>query len=86
MLYQFYTIGLKKCKYTINKYIVKLPLKKYFMQIADEFWKKWNFPNCVGTTDCKHIGPEKSGYLFFNYKIVQCLHWKKNYKEYVCNV
>ena len=39
--------------------------------IADKFWKKWQFPQCLGAVDGKHIvmmKPQKSGSLYFNYK------------------
>jgi len=39
--------------------------------IADEFYEKWNFPNCVGSIDGKHIRlrcPKNSGSMFYNYK------------------
>lgn len=42
-----------------------------FEKIADEFNKKWNFPNCIGAVDGKHVRimcPKNSGSLFYNYK------------------
>lgn len=40
-------------------------------QVASEFEKQWNFPNCLGAIDGKHcvtIQPPKSGSHFINYK------------------
>lgn len=51
--------------------LLKMPTKDDLIQISEEFWKRWNFPNCVGAIDGKHIrifAPGKSGSLFFNYK------------------
>ncbi|KAF0709027.1 protein ANTAGONIST OF LIKE HETEROCHROMATIN PROTEIN 1-like [Aphis craccivora] len=51
--------------------LLKPPSKEDLIQIARDFWEKWNFPNCVGSIDGKHIRifcPGKSGTLFFNYK------------------
>ncbi|XP_026821629.1 uncharacterized protein LOC113560047 [Rhopalosiphum maidis] len=47
------------------------PTKETWLQISDLFYKKTNFPNCLGTIDGKHIrckNPNHAGSLFFNYK------------------
>lgn len=39
--------------------------------MADAFMDRWQFPNCCGAIDGKHIrikAPNKSGSDFFNYK------------------
>ena len=38
-------------------------------EISDQFEGQWNFPNCIGAVDGKHIvvqAPSNSGYSFFN--------------------
>lgn len=40
-------------------------------QIAYDYYKKWNFPNCLGAMDGKHVAiesPINSGTEFYNYK------------------
>lgn len=47
------------------------PTKETWLQISDLFYKKTNFPNCLGAIDGKHIrckNPNHGGSLYFNYK------------------
>lgn len=51
-------------------YIPK-PTKDTWKKIQTDFYNKWNFPNCVGAVDGKHVqvfAPNRSGSTFFNYK------------------
>ena len=45
--------------------------KEKWEKVAQEFAEKWQFPNCIGALDGKHIilnSPDNSGSLFYNYK------------------
>lgn len=47
------------------------PTKETWLAIAEQFYAKTNFPNCVGAIDGKHIrcvNPCGGGSNFFNYK------------------
>lgn len=47
------------------------PTEQMFRSVANEYWSKWNFPNCVGSIDGKHIRikcPSGSGSMAYNYK------------------
>ncbi|KAM7304263.1 uncharacterized protein ISCGN_014163 [Ixodes scapularis] len=51
-------------------YLVK-PDTAAWLRVADGFSRSWQFPNCLGAVDGKHIliqAPAKSGSMFFNYK------------------
>lgn len=47
------------------------PTENQLRQNSSQFFPKWNFPNCVGAIDGKHVrikAPKRSGSLYFNYK------------------
>jgi hypothetical protein len=48
-----------------------VPTRKTWSQIVNYFSDLWNFPNCIGAIDGKHVNvqaPPNSGSKFFNYK------------------
>lgn len=52
---------------------VYLPEPSYelWTQVAEDFFTKWQFPNCAGAIDGRHMqiqAPANSGSEFFNYK------------------
>ena len=55
----------------VLKYVRIPSTDEEWMQIADKFEKKWNFPNCVGAVDGKHVvmqSPANAGSHYYNYK------------------
>ncbi|XP_043197200.1 protein ALP1-like [Amphibalanus amphitrite] len=47
------------------------PTTQRWLDIAEEFEDRWNFPHCLGAIDGKHVRiqcPRLSGSAFFNYK------------------
>ncbi|MCH9638925.1 MAG: transposase family protein [Betaproteobacteria bacterium] len=61
-----------KAIYTALREFVQVPeTQEAWSKIESGFAEKWNFPNCIGALDGKHINiraPSNSGSLFFNYK------------------
>lgn len=49
-----------------------MPTTEDWADIASGFRHKWQFPNCLGAVDGKHVAitaPAKSGSFFYNYKV-----------------
>lgn len=47
------------------------PSREMWKETVNGFWSQWNFPNCLGALDGKHItiqAPPNSGSLNYNYK------------------
>lgn len=50
---------------------IPTPIEDKWKLVENEFEHKWNFPNCIGALDGKHVltdKPPNSGSLYFNYK------------------
>lgn len=56
----------------LNKEYVKFPKsEREWKHVALNFEKQWNFNNCIGAVDGKHVvmqAPSRSGSYFYNYK------------------
>lgn len=49
-----------------------MPGNAEWEEIGYGFSKRWNFPNCLGAVDGKHVqimAPPDSGSNYFNYKV-----------------
>ncbi len=55
----------------LNQKHMPFPTEAMFSSIADQFFRKWKFPNCIGAIDGKHVRikcPHHSRSFYFNYK------------------
>ncbi|XP_065301479.1 uncharacterized protein [Dermacentor albipictus] len=55
----------------LKDHYMKAPSMSEWAQIADGFTAQWQFPNCLGAVDGKHVAivaPRNSGSLYYNYK------------------
>ena len=56
---------------TFRETHMPVPSVNDLKNIANDYFQKWNFPNCVGCIDGKHIRikcPKNSGSFYYNYK------------------
>uniref|UniRef100_A0A3Q3FCJ6 DDE Tnp4 domain-containing protein n=1 Tax=Labrus bergylta TaxID=56723 RepID=A0A3Q3FCJ6_9LABR len=57
-------------KVMMEKFLPR-PTEETWREVAKGFWENWNFPNCLGAIDGKHVhiqAPPLSGSQYFNYK------------------
>lgn len=50
---------------------LQAPKEEDWIKICEGFWTNWNFPNCCGAVDGKHVqiqAPPNSGSAYYNYK------------------
>lgn len=65
------TIVYETCTVIWNKMKIATPSKEDWKQIINEFWEQWNFPNCIGALDGKHVViecPKNSESKYFSCK------------------
>lgn len=47
--------------------------QEYWLNVSNSFFNKWNFPNCLGAIDGKHIKikkPANAGSSYYNNKVI----------------
>ena len=65
------TCGVLWTELTKQGYVKCPTTTGHWINIANEFKEKWNFPHCLGAIDGKHVvmqAPAQSGSDYFNYK------------------
>ena len=60
------------CSRTYTYIFLQIPrTEEEWLEIAEGYKSRWNFPQCIGAMDGKHIqieAPRNSGSIYFNYK------------------
>jgi len=60
------------CQVIVNTLMKEvMPEPSEWKAIAEDFWNIWNFPNCIGAVDGKHVNieaPANGGPVYFKYK------------------
>ena len=57
---------------TLKPTYIPNPDPQMWTAVANKFNGRWNFPNCLGAVDGKHIAikcPDNASSLFFNHKV-----------------
>ena len=66
----------KAIAHYVGKDYIKTPSsQQQWLDISEIFNSRWNFPNCIGAVDGKHVlitAPPGTGSEFFNYKKKFC--------------
>ena len=63
---------LRNMEFTTSRRLIAPPeTPDDWRKIADDYYQIWNFPNCIGSIDRKHVvmqAPMRSGSSYFSYK------------------
>ncbi|KAH8033532.1 hypothetical protein HPB51_013609 [Rhipicephalus microplus] len=60
-----------RTRHAESEFFTTEPKTETWLHIAEGFSRTWQFPNCIGAVDGKHIQikcPPNSGTMYFNYK------------------
>lgn len=52
--------------------IIQPPTEAEWVEVGNGFSRRWQFPNCLGAVDGKHVAitcPKDSGSTYYNYKV-----------------
>lgn len=54
-VYRILTESCKSIVTNLMSEVMPQPTEERWKQIANDFWTNWNFPNCIGALDGKHV-------------------------------